>query len=214
VSAQDIAEKRWKFNNILAEDMGVSPEYGQSMLEYYTKQLEQKGKFNLTIWPYHAMLGGIGHALVSSIEEAVFFHTISRYSRPDFEIKGTYPFTEHYSAIGPEVLQGPKGEKLGDKSDKILRKVQDHDAVIFAGQAKSHCVAWTINDLLAQIRARDAKLVNKVYLLEDCTSPVVVPGAIDYTDQADVDFRGFEEAGMHVVQSTEQISTWPGISSY
>jgi nicotinamidase-related amidase len=211
VSAEDIQEGRWKFNPILAEDMNVSAEHGQTLLEHYTSRLAEKGKYNLTIWPYHAMLGGIGHALVSSIEEALFFHTIARYSRPDFEIKGAYPFTEHYSAIGPEVLRGPKDEKLADKSNKILRKVQDYDAVVFAGQAKSHCVAWTISDLLDQIEGIDRKMAGKVYLLEDCTSPVVVPGAIDYTEQADADFARFSEAGMHVVKSTDPISSWPGI---
>ena len=211
VSAEDIKEGRWKFNQILAEDMGVSPNYGQSMVEHYTRQLDKKGKFNLTIWPYHAMQGGIGHALVSSIEEALFFHTIARFSRPDFVIKGAHPFTEHYSAIGPEVLKGPNDETLGEKSVKILHMVKDYDAVVLAGQAKSHCVAWTINDLLEQIGGTDPKLVSKIYLLEDCTSPVVVPGTIDYTDQADADFARFAAAGMHIVQSTEPISTWPEI---
>lgn len=213
VSAEDIKEGRWMFNQILAEGMDVSPDYGQAMLEHYTSLLDKKGKFNLTIWPYHAMLGGIGHSLVSSIEEALFFHTIARFSRTDIEIKGAHPFTEHYSAIGPEVLRGPNDENLGEKSDKIFRKAEDYDAVVFAGQAKSHCVAWTINDLLEQILGTDPKLVSKIYLLEDCTSPVVVPGAIDYTDQADADFARFAEAGMHVVQSTDPISTWPGFPS-
>ena len=38
----------------------------------------RSGKYDLTVWPYHAMLGGIGHALVSAVEEAVFFHGIAR----------------------------------------------------------------------------------------------------------------------------------------
>ena len=213
ITAQDVKDGRWKFNQILAGDMGVSAENGQLLLEHYTSQLADKGKFDLTVWPYHAMLGSTGHALVPSIEEAVFFHTISRYSRPDFEIKGAYPFTEHYSALGPEVLIGPQGEKLAEKSDKILRKINGYDAVVFAGQAKSHCVAWTINVLLDQIQEADPGLAGKVYLLEDCTSPVVIPGVIDYTDQADADFARFAEAGMHVVRSSEPISSWPGIFS-
>ena len=206
VTAEDVQIGRWRFNEILAEDLGIDAGYGQSQLEYYTAQLAQKGKFDLTIWPYHAMLGGIGHALVSSVEEAVFFHTIARYSRPDYELKGANPLSEHYSAIGPEVLTGPQGESLGEKSDNMFKKVQDHDAVLFAGQAKSHCVAWTISDLLDQIQRDDPQLVDKVYLLEDCTSPVVVPGAIDFTDQAEADFDRFAEAGMHVVRSTDPIS--------
>ena len=34
----------------------------------------QSGKYELTVWPFHALLGGIGHALVSAVEEAIFFH--------------------------------------------------------------------------------------------------------------------------------------------
>lgn len=212
VTAEDIKEGRWKFNSILSEDLGIEAGYGQAQLEHYTNQLAEREKFDLTIWPYHAMLGGIGHALVPSIEEAVFFHTISRYSRPDFEIKGSNPLTEHYSAIGPEVLTDARGETLGEKSDKVFQKLLKYDAVIIAGQAKSHCVAWTISDLLDQIQANDPKLAGKVYLLEDCTSPVVVPGVIDYTDQADGDFERFSESGMHIVQSSEPISSWPGLN--
>jgi nicotinamidase-related amidase len=157
------------------------------------------------------MLGGIGHALVSSVEEAAFFHCIARLSRTDFHIKGDRPFTEHYSVLGPEVLEGPEGELIGQKSDKFFRKLLEFDTVVIAGQAKSHCVAWTIDDLLQDILAQDRRLVEKVYLLEDCTSPVVIPGVIDYTEQADAAFGRFAEAGMHVVRSTDPIEGWPGI---
>ena len=54
---------------------------------------------------------------------------------------------------------------------------------MIASQAKSHCVAWTIDDLLSSRLLLERGLVEKVYLLEDCTSPVVVPGAVDYTDE-------------------------------
>ncbi|MHC5830176.1 MAG: isochorismatase, partial [Nostoc sp.] len=45
-----------------------------------------------------------------------------------------------------------------------------------------------------------------IYLLEDCTSPVVVPGVVDYTEQADAAFTRFAEAGMHIVKSIEPIA--------
>ncbi|MFL7891697.1 MAG: isochorismatase [Anaerolineales bacterium] len=211
IHAEDIRSGHWKFNPSLAEDVGVTAAYGQEMLVYYTTQLAKNDRFDLTIWPYHAMLGGIGHALVSAIEEAVFFHTIARYSGPEFEIKGTSPFTEYYSALGPEILEGPQGERIAEKSSKILSRLRKSDAMVITGQAKSHCVAWTIKDLLEQIQQTDPAQVGKVYLLEDCSSPVVVPGAIDYTDQADLDFARFASAGMHVVRSTDPIPTWPGI---
>ena len=95
----------------------------------------------------------------------------------------------------------------------LVDQLHQYDAVIIAGQAKSHCVAWTIADLLAEVQARDYSLAPHVFLLEDCTSPVVVPGVIDYTDEADAAFRRFAEAGFHVVRSTDPLSTWPGLDS-
>jgi nicotinamidase-related amidase len=172
------------------------------MMVHYAAELEKKGKYALTIWPYHAMLGGIGHALVSAVEEAVFFHAMVRLTQPAFEIKGDRPFTENYSVIGPEVTLGPKGEILGEHNSKFIETLKQTDKLIIAGQAKSHCVAWTISDLLDDINAEDKSLADKVYLLEDCTSPVVVPGA-DYTEAANEAFHKFEESGMHLVKSTD-----------
>ena len=205
VSHEDILQGRWKFNPDIASSLHIDAGYGQKHLLHYTQVLKQRQKYDLTIWPYHAMLGSIGHALVSAVEEAVFFHTIARYSQANFEIKGSNPLTEHYSAIDPEVLEGPLGEPIAEENSKFIQMLKDYDAVYIAGQAKSHCVAWTIDDLLRDIIALDERLVKKVYLLEDCTSAVVVPGIVDYTEQAEAAFRKFANAGMHVVRSTESI---------
>jgi nicotinamidase-related amidase len=86
------------------------------------------------------------------------------------------------------------------------------DAVVVAGQAKSHCLAWTIDDLLEEDDVRERGLAERTYLLEDCTSPVVVPGVVDYTDEADAAFQRYEAAGLHVVRSTEPIESWPGLA--
>lgn len=213
ITEEDIIQGHWRFNAALTHSLQRSVDYAQRHLLHYTSELKKTDKYELTTWPYHAMLGGIGHALVSAVEEAIFFHTIARYSQPDIHIKGDHPLTEHYSVLGPEVSTGPDGEQLTRKSDKFFKKLVEFDTVLIAGQAKSHCVAWTIADLLEDIiaRPRDKSLVEKVYLLEDCTSPVVVPGVVDYTDKADAAFQRFADAGMHVVRSTDPIEIWPGI---
>jgi nicotinamidase-related amidase len=94
----------------------------------------------------------------------------------------------------------------------FTRKLLDYDAVIIAGQAKSHCVAWTIEDLLTEIYNDGRNLAEKVYLMEDCTTPVVIPGIIDYTEQANEAFQKFADAGMHVVRSSDPMVSWPGIN--
>ncbi len=206
VSAQDIRSGHWRFNPALADSLQVEASFGQKHLAYYTAQLEEREKYELTIWPYHAMLGGIGHALVPALEEAFFFHSIARYSPTDFIIKGDNPFTEHYSAVGPEVTTDVEGRPLAARSARFLRTVQDFDAVYVAGQAKSHCVAWTLSDLLDDIQSVDPALAAKVYLLEDCTSPVVVPGVVDFTEPADAAYERLAAAGMHIVQSSEALA--------
>jgi len=203
IHVSELRDGTWTFNPALAREYNFAPEYGQQMMIHYAEMLEQKGKYALTIWPYHAMLGGIGHALVSAVEEAFFFHSIARNTQYEIEIKGNKPFTEYYSAIGPEVLTGPMGEPLGMYSTKFIEQLQQFDKLIIAGQAKSHCVAWTVSDLLNDINATDPELAKKVYLLEDCSSPVVVPGVVDHTDAASAAYERFAQAGMHVVKSTD-----------
>lgn len=207
IHASELRDDKWTFNSALAPQFGIAPEYGQQMMIHYAEELERKGKYALTVWPYHAMLGGIGHALVSSVEEALYFHSIARITQYDIEIKGNKPFTENYSVIGPEVLTGPMGETLGTHNRKFIEQLQRFDKLIIAGQAKSHCVAWTVSDLLNDINATDPALARKVYLLEDCSSPVVVPGVVDHTDAANAAFERFAKAGMNIIHSTQPISS-------
>jgi nicotinamidase-related amidase len=209
VSAAEVADGRWRVNPAAAEGLGLDAAWADEHLHYYTRALEEGGKYSLTIWPFHAMQGGIGHALVPAVEEAIFFHTIARYAPAGFQPKGDNPLTEHYSMLGPEVEEDREGEPLGRRNQPLIEELLRFDAVVIAGQAKSHCVAWTIQDLLHDPTVQERGLEEKVYLLEDCTSPVVVPGA-DYTDDADAAFARFAEAGAHVVRSTDPLADWPG----
>ncbi|MDX2212924.1 MAG: isochorismatase [Oculatellaceae cyanobacterium bins.114] len=212
ISLEDVERGIWQANPAIAPDVTQgNVERLQSYALHYVRKLSQQGKYLLTIWPYHSMLGGVGHALVSSFEEACFFHAIARQSQTQFEIKGGNPLTENYSVLKPEVLTDHEEQAIAQKNTPLLEKLLTFDAVIIAGQAKSHCVAWTIDDLLSGIQATNPLLAQKVYLLEDCTSPVVVPDVVDFTEQADAAFQRFVEAGMHVVRSTEPIETWPGM---
>jgi nicotinamidase-related amidase len=203
IHVSELRDGTWAFNPALARQFDIAPEYGQQLMLHYAEELHKSGKYALTVWPYHAMLGGIGHALVSSVAEALFFHSVARLAQTDIVTKGDTPFTENYSVVGPEVLTGPMGELLGKHDQRFIQKLQDCDRLIVAGQAKSHCVAWTVSDLLEDIAMADLELAKKVYLLEDCTSPVVVPGVVDHTDAADAAYERFAKAGMHIVRSTD-----------
>jgi len=204
ITPKDIESGTWEVNPEVATSItGGDYELLKQHALHYVKQLTQNGKYPLTIWPYHSMLGGIGHAIVSAVEEAVFFHCIARHSQTQFEIKGNNPLTENYSVLRPEVLDSFDNRNIAQKNTRLIQQLLAFDTVIIAGQAKSHCVAWTIDDLLTEINLIDANLAKKIYLLEDCTSPVVVPGVVDYTEVADQAFERFAKAGMNVVKSSE-----------
>jgi len=202
ITPADIEQGIWHVNPAVADSLGYSRSFLEKHAFHYVQQLSQNGKYPLTIWPYHSMLGGIGHALVSSVEEAVFFHSQARNSQTQFEMKGENPLTENYSVLRPEVLDSFDGQAIAHKNTRLIQQLLKFDTVIIAGQAKSHCVAWTIDDLLTEIQQTDPSLAQKVYLLEDCTSPVVVPGVVDYTESADSAFARFATAGMHVVKAS------------
>jgi len=211
ISLEDVEKGVWKVNPQIAYGLEINYVKLQRHLIHYSRKLSEGGRYQLMIWPYHTMLTGIGHALVPSVEEAAQFHLHARGSEIGIQIKGGNPLTENYSVFRQEVLDTDDGQPIAQKNSRFLENLLNFDIVIITGQAKSHCVAWTIDDLLNEIKAQDEKLAKKVYLIEDCTSPVVVPGVIDFTDMADAAFQRFADAGMHIVKSTDPIESWPDI---
>ena len=211
IKANDIRNGVWKANPGLTWSLDWSYSSIQSHLLYYVEQLEAAGKYELTIWPYHTMLGGVGHALDPAIAEALHVHSLARNSQWQPKMKGGMYLTENYSVMCPEVTTTFGGKPIAQRNVELLELLATFDVVAITGQAKSHCVAWTIDDFLGWLKAKDPRLVEKVYLIEDCTSPVVTP-FMDYTADADAAFKKFADAGMHIVQSTTPMEQWPGVN--
>ncbi|HEX9185987.1 MAG TPA: isochorismatase [Vicinamibacteria bacterium] len=209
ITLADVESGRWLVNPALAPAVGPRPGFDvPAWARHYARRLEERGKYPLVVWPYHSMVGGIGHALVSAVEEAVFFHSVARHAPTRVEVKGENPLTENYSALRPEVTEDEAGRSVASPNRALVERLLSFDTVIVAGEAQSHCVAWTVEDLLQEIRARDASLARKVVLLDDCTSPVVVPGVVDFTDAAEAAYARFAAAGMRRARSTD--SSFPG----
>jgi nicotinamidase-related amidase len=181
--------------------------------EFYCQELARIGKYQLYLWPPHCLLGSDGHALAGVIQEARLFHAYARTAPAAIEVKGTTPLTEYYSVIGPEVTQAHDGTVLAHRNVDFLRILRRSDAVIIAGQAASHCVKSTIDDLLLHL---EEELARKVYILRDGMSAVTVPDPdrpgeflFDFTPQAEQALERFRDAGMHVVASTTPLAEWP-----
>lgn len=211
ITLADVEKGRWRPNPAVADSLaGGDVEWLEKYACHYVRRVTE-GRYPLMVWPYHAMLGSIGHALVSAVDETVFFHSIARQTAARFEVKGGTPLTENYSVFSPEVTLGPGNERIASPNLALFERLMEFDTVVVAGQAASHCVAWTLHDLLTAIQARDPELAGKVYILEDCMSSVVVPGVLDFTDDAEEALDLFEGHGMHRVRSTDPMASWEGM---
>jgi nicotinamidase-related amidase len=185
ITADDAAAGRWR------------PVYQpQWSLEYLTR-LEQQAKKSLMIWPYHTMIGSVGHNLMPALYEAIMLHSAARQAQPRFFIKGMIPQTEHYSIIEPEVK--PPDEPRAQPNGELLDLIPAHDRVYIAGQAKSHCVLETIASLVRHFGA-GSDVVRRFHVLTDCMSSVAHP-QIDFETLAAQAFAEFAAAGMHLEEA-------------
>jgi nicotinamidase-related amidase len=172
--------------------------------------LEQRGKYVLTIWPFHTLLGGVSHALVPALMEAAIFHALVRRRQTHFETKGTHAMTENYSVLSPEVTE-LGGQVVGAFNTAFFKMLMEYDRIYIFGQAKSHCVLSTLFDLRDHIAASDPGLVDKIYILTDAMSPVPappinpLPPALDFPAVAERAFAELAKGGMHLCQTTDPI---------
>jgi nicotinamidase-related amidase len=215
VQSEQIRSGAFKPNPAIADWLcGGDYTWLVKQVTYYCGELERVGKYALYLWPYHCLLGSDGYALAGAIHEAQLFHAFTRQTQAWVATKGENPLTENYSIFRPEVLRAHDGSDLGRKNDALLATLLASQAVIIAGQAASHCVKSSIEDLLAEIEGHDPRLARKVYILADCMSSVVVRDQaggvlVDFTEQANAALDRFRNAGMHVVASTTPMSDWP-----
>lgn len=217
ITTEEIGAGRVRPNPAIASWLSGG-DYGwlEKQVRHYCEQLERSGKYKLYLWPPHCILGSDGHALVGLIHEARMFHAFARGAQSWTEIKGGNPLTENYSVLRPEVLTRHDQKPLAEKSGALIQKLLGADALVIAGEASSHCVKSTIEDLLDELTAVDPRLAGKVYILTDCMSAVTVPDgkgglAADFTPQAEQALARFAAAGMHLVKSTDSLEAWPGL---
>lgn len=153
----------------------------QSWLEYYTKTLEEKGRYPYVIWPYHCIIGTPGAAIYPELLDALLQWEL-RPGIVDKVTKGSNFKTEHYSAVAAEVVDPEdKGTLL---NTPFIRTLEKADLIAIAGEASSHCVANTVTDIANEF---GEEAVKKIVLLTDAMS--TVPGFEGLHDSFMADMR-------------------------
>jgi nicotinamidase/pyrazinamidase len=155
------------------------PRFRREEAVEYILNLEKQGEFPHIIWPEHCIIGSYGAAIVNEIMEPV-----KSWARKghffDMVIKGTNPLTEHFGALMANVPIKESPETQLNKA--LVNKLQLYDKILIAGEAKSHCVATTVKQIL-NIDGLPSKLV----VLEDCMS----------------DVKGFETLALPIYESAK-----------
>ncbi|WP_432721231.1 cysteine hydrolase [Jeongeupia wiesaeckerbachi] len=156
VSADDVAAGRYRPRDAAATTRVLA----------YLRELEAKGRYTHMVWPVHCEIGSWGHAVHDSLRAAY-----NRWEERELKIvakvvKGTNPWTEHYSAVEAEV---PLADDASTGTNAALVAALDGaDSILIGGEAGSHCVKATTEHLLARLPDGAARLT----LLTDCMSAV------------------------------------------
>lgn len=157
ITAQDVQAGRFHTANALHQPRALA----------YLDALEACGRYTHMVWPVHCELGTWGHGIHASVLGALDRWQTQRLRAVEHVIKGTNPWTEHYSALQAEVPD--PGDPSTGLNQRLLQQVRQAGRVIVAGEASSHCVRNTVEDLLDHLPQEAAA---RFVLLTDCMSPV------------------------------------------
>jgi nicotinamidase-related amidase len=164
---------------------------------HYLEELENIGKKQLMIWPFHCMEGSSGRALVPALTEAIMYHSGARMAQPTYLTKGTIAHTEFYSVVEPEVKYSKHPE--GGLNTRFLEMIAQFDLIYIAGQARSHCVLETMNSVI-RYYANQPDVIRKLRFLDDCTSSIA-----GFESSTEDRIQQMAALGMRLVKSTDPI---------
>jgi nicotinamidase/pyrazinamidase len=152
----------------------------------YAQRLEAKGRFQICIWPEHCLIGSAGHALVDPIQSALATWSATTGGSVEWVWKGQALLTEMYSALEADVAVTPDTAFNQSLQDSLL----ESDRLLVCGQAMSHCVNYTLRDIVERWPADQR---SHITLLTDGAS--AVPGFEAAAAQFQVDMTA---AGVHL----------------
>lgn len=134
----------------------------------YFNALRSGGRYPHVIWPVHCVIGTWGWSIVPELSKALIDWEQKCFARVDYVVKGTNPFTEHFSGVKAEVPD--KADPSTMINTRLVSTLMEADVIAVTGEALSHCVANTVRDIATEFK--DAQYVKKLVLLTDASSNV------------------------------------------
>ena len=133
----------------------------------YVHKLEQNGRYALTIWPPHCLIGSPGHTVFPELFAALT-EWESRFAFVDYVTKGSNILTEHYSAVQADVPD--PADPATQINTRLIQTLENADMIVIAGEARTHCLANTVRDVANNFGADS--FVSKLVLLTDAASDI------------------------------------------
>lgn len=197
ITADEARDGIWRIN-ILDPDLVKK---GIKYLEY----LEKQGRYVLTIWNPHCLIGSEGHNIHQPMLEAMYRWETKNVATSNKWTKGSNVWTEHYSAVQACKVEDDDLQNTG-LNMSLIETLQDADVILLAGWALNFCVASTVIDISTKFDEGDPNFTNtkKMILLEDCTSPIPdQPGETLMKKMTDDFMNEMIGRGMQVAKSTD-----------
>lgn len=179
--------------------MPRDPSLRPRMLKYAKGLKGSKNKYPLMVWPEHCRIGRPGHNVQTELASALEKWERKEFATVDYVTKGTNPFTEHYGALMAEVPDPEDPSTM--LNTKLLETLRTADIALITGEALSHCVLTTMNQIAENIGDEHLK---KLHIITDCTSPVpMAPGGPDFPAIAKVWLEEIKRHGVTLVSSDD-----------
>lgn len=160
VSAADVCERRF-----LPRNEG----HTQKVLDMLNR-LEAGDRYKLMVWPVHCVTGTWGHNIHAAVAESLARWEFRQQASVRKVLKGEYLLSEHYGVFEAEVpFEDEESTRFNHKLAASL--LRDTDLLLVAGEASSHCVSASVEQLLRFAEGQPERAPRMV-LLSDCMSPV------------------------------------------
>ncbi|GAB3039728.1 cysteine hydrolase family protein [Spirosoma pulveris] len=157
------------FTRISGEEVDAGrwiPRFSPEKAIAYIHNLEADGQFAHFIWPEHCLIGSRGAALHDTLLDALKNWSQQRDLDYVAVQKGLYPLSEHFGIFRAQVPDAAVPETQLNRA--LIADLTRFDCIYLMGEAKSHCVA----NSLKQILDFAPELVPKLILVTDCMSDV------------------------------------------
>ncbi len=168
ITHQDLIDKKW-----------LVKEADFEQTEKCLREIKE-----LTVWPYHCLENSDGYKLDQNLLQAIENYAQKTDSKPIYVKKGQDKYSEMYGILEPEY--NPNNWV----NQQIIDLINNHDLILVAGEAASHCV-------LASLEQIDKYCdIKKVIALRDVMSSIA-----GFEQQTEQRFKLLEQKGLRITKT-------------